>query len=52
MQIYSIVVTQMYFCKFTQHKCIFVQLMWVDFGLIGKFYTIIVAMHMNVLEII
>ena len=26
--------------------------MWVYFGLIGKFYTIIVAMQMNILEII
>ena len=36
----------MYFC-IVIHK-----LMWMYFGLIGKIYKIVVAMQMNVLEII
>ena len=46
LQIYTITITQMYFCTMIY------RLMWVYFGLIGKIYTIIVAMQMNVLEII
>ena len=45
-QIYTIIIAQMYFCTIVH------RLMWVYFGLIGKFYTIIVAIQMNILEII
>ena len=38
LQIYTITITQMYFCTMIY------RLMWVYFGLNGKIYTIVVAM--------
>ena len=46
LQIYTIIIEQMYFCAMIY------RLMWMYFGLIGKIYKIVVAMQMNVLEII